>query len=245
MKRVYLWNDLPLFREMHVLPFEHWLGLSIANLQVRTQSCHIEYISYNEWTTWTCSLPLNGNGWLRIGTRPNAIEQHSDGLAIYPVRRRYRNISGSLLSPSETLGIIKYAQQNAHHLNVLEDVLVSGDTMCELVELFRDIRRIDCHVFIGQGSSVERLRRQFRNLHFHLGREINGDSLEETTVFCLYDLLYEYFKPGVRYCDSVECLSRFFEGQTLDFQRWIDNVRNRVSQLPERQVTKGNVNGQQ
>jgi hypoxanthine phosphoribosyltransferase len=226
MKYLYFWNDLPLFIDSEMSWVTTQLNAFLKSLPLPYHYQVFDNSSYQKWAiklTKYCPSQC-----ITIGTRPQKVNCLKTGINIRPQRKiNLRNKqSNATLGESDIEKLLKLTNQEK--IILIEDITNTGTTLsCVLSDIFKCIPDCDTtiHLLFANELAVKNLMQKWPTVNFIAEHYMQGKALDNTTIFCLYDLLFKNL-AGKPYLEQHKIFKDFFSCYTEDFVSLLNNLKN-------------------
>jgi hypothetical protein len=224
LKNLYIWNDLELFYSLKTPELDNQLLSLLDNISSEVKSQYIVSGAFRNWITKELNQITNGSI-VSIGTRPSlALEKckHSSISFNRTIDDEGRSKGIGFKGDSENILTTICLSENEVH--IFEDVLIGGNTLdfiCDFINSLKNSSlKIFFHIFYGNRLSFNELKTKWTNFDFVLENTMGGIPILESTLICVYDLMYSSInnKPYVKNYDLME---RFFRNKTLELEKLI------------------------
>ncbi len=217
MKSVYIWNDVDLFLKAQDSNFNKIIYDFLLKLK-NNLDCY--YISSESFINWSNNMlkGINKKSTITIGTRPKLIINKGTNL----------NLERSIGSDGKSKDIrfkgeseekLENILNNGSQFYFFEDVLVGGNTIdfiCKQIHFLfsnKPLPKITFYIFYANWFSLQKLQEKWQNINFTVGNLMNGVPIKESTLICIYDLLYGVMN-GKPYIENIDLLEYFFGEKT-------------------------------
>lgn len=228
MKNLYIWNDIELFYGSEILNFDKDLLRILRGVSSDISVHYIISESFNRWMDKELNK-IKDNKVISIGTRPNLYFKSHKHNSIFFDRVIDRNgKSAEITFRGNSENILKEICQSENEIHFLEDVLVGGNTIKYLCEFIHSLNKpnlkVVFHIFYANKLSIDKLKSEWKNFHFDLGHMMEGTPIAESTLICVYDLMYGTInnKP---YIENSHLLENFFGDKTVELSKLIKTKR--------------------
>lgn len=216
LKYLYIWDDIPIFYTIGVTEIERKIQDFLASIQ--SSRCKYILISAFEYRQWEEELKVKFfNNIITIGTRPSLLQlPHVINRTSIKVHRSFTS-DGFTKSLEFFNGtdqtILEKWSQDYDELHFIEDVIVTGSTLrfiCKTLEFYHFQGKAIFHVFAANQNSVNRIKTSTNcEIFFDSKIKLEKEAIEESTLLCLYDLLFN--KHGDKlYKERTDLLEHFF-----------------------------------
>lgn len=216
LKYLYMWNDIPIFDNINAIEIDRKIQNFFASIQ--SSKCKYILIYSHEYRQWTDQL--NGksfNNIITIGTRPSLLQlPHATNRTSIKMRRHFTSdgFTKSLeFCNIADQSIIEIWSHTYNELHVIEDVVVTGSTLqfiCKILELYHFQGRVIFHIFCANQDSVNRIKTSTNyEIIFDSKIKLEKEAINESTLLCLYDLLFSKYGNKL-YRERVDLLELFF-----------------------------------
>lgn len=212
MKKLYLWNDLNLFFNSNALDGINVAMEAFAN---RTQGCTL--IGAEEFPSWAKNIKRqDGEKGFLVGTRPNRLTlPNLEGFTPLCPRRVHQTTgtTATVTLPDEQRADLIHGLSDHTEICIVEDVVVGGKTMeslCEIVKSYGPSKKTRFQFFVANQESLQTLVSRYSDVaEFESHYLMEGRPIEESTLICLYDLLFNNLGDHP-FRDRYDLLGRFF-----------------------------------
>lgn len=219
MKSVYIWNDVDLFLKAQDSNFNKIIYDFTLKLK-NNLDCY--YISSESFINWSNNMlkGITEKSTITIGTRPKLIINTGTNLNLERTIGRdgkSKNIRFKRESEKKLENILNSDNQ----FYFFEDVLVGGSTIdfiCKQIHFLfsnKPLPNITFYIFYANQLSLQNLQEKWQNMNFTVGNLMNGLPIKESTLICVYDLLYGVMN-GKSYIENIDLLKHFFGEKTYE-----------------------------
>lgn len=221
VKYLYIWDDIPVFNNISVIEIEGKIQDFFNNIQ--SSRCKYILISPFEYRQWADELKDKYfTNVITIGTRPSLLQlPRVTNRASIKVCRSFTSdgFTKSLEFYNGTdQSTIETWSHTYDEIHFIEDVIVTGSTLqfiCETLELYHFQGKVIIHVFAANQNSINRLKASTNcDIVFDSKIKLEKVAIEESTLLCLYDLLFN--KHGAKLYKEQTDLLRFFFFDKID-----------------------------
>lgn len=183
LKKIYIWNDLFLVKENYndriikpkILEITNFLGDNIS------------FITNKMFNKFKKQINRLDNV-VTVGTRPN----------LFTTKTKYNIKSTRIINKD---GFAKECKididkkiYKLEEINIVEDIIVSGKTMSEILKLLQENnkkQKINIYFWIGYESAINDLKEKYKNVKVYCCNLLKEIPKEESTCIFFSDLLYE------------------------------------------------------
>lgn len=230
VKHLYVWNDMPLFldnkKDIHINKF---LDLAKKCAESNGADFHlINSVSYDKWCEMLTPM-LNHSNVIQIGTRPSLLAlPKSNVMKLATVRSIDSNGITKSVGIKDIKGFDEWLSIIGSELHIVEDVLITGNTISCIVETIRNRGykgQIILDVFCANVQALKKIGSNMVNLTINSHIKLEGIPIKQSTLICCHDLIYGYLGDR-HYYECAELLAKFFGDNVNDLIFGIKQIQS-------------------
>lgn len=223
--KLYLWNDLDFFLNCNLdVKIDFVWDKFVEYTKANKGHGDVEYFCFDRTLSenWINRIKFDNTCLISIGTRPDII-LNKIHMGSYESIRPYRNRSINGASNFVTMSLhdknvlYQCSKRERCKIQIIEDAIVNGKTIEYILDIiesagFHGIVIIEAY-FANRNACQKLLCKYSFKLEFNISVFMEGKPIEESTLICLYDLLFGYITDGVRYYERMDLITKYLPNE--------------------------------
>lgn len=219
-KIVYLWNDLGFFLEDANKINSVWSDFVLYIDENRNQKTQQYYLFNEEFNECIMKREYyKEQNILSIGTRPTIIMSKNKLIkfnSIKPIRARQPDGSSDFITMGfeDKKTLYQYVKNETKQIVIVEDVIVNGKTMkyvLDCIETMKFKGLVIVDVWFANRYTCEILQSNKYSFKLRINVKVfmEGKPIEQSTLICLYDLLFNNIDDKNKYYERMDLIGIF------------------------------------